>query len=200
MNTAAKQFSVKANENFNMSVEGAAEKININDMCFEPFDINSIRTGSDLEYACQQVYSKSPDNLQPLKEVITRQLEQGDPNKFQMFKVVSPAKPDEESQVDLLNPRLGENKVHFFKIKTKEMLYLGQPVVTIFIREKTKQVKNMLDQVVLREENVKRQQAETFTSLVSHEIRTPLNSTIFFLKLILTLILKYPNLPEAFVN
>ena len=73
-----------------------------------------------------------------------------------MFKVVSTAKLDEESLVNLLNPRLGENKVNFLKIKTKEMLYLGQPVVTIFIREKTKQVKIMLNQVVLREENVKR--------------------------------------------
>ena len=47
---------------------------------------------------------------------------------------------------------------------------------------------------------MKRQQAETFTSLVSHEIRTPLTSTTFFLKLMLDLLLKYPNLPEAFVN
>ena len=34
VNTAAKQFSVKANESFNMSVAGAAEKIDINAMCF----------------------------------------------------------------------------------------------------------------------------------------------------------------------
>ena len=34
VNTAAKQFSVKANESFNMSVAGAAEKIGINAMCF----------------------------------------------------------------------------------------------------------------------------------------------------------------------
>ena len=80
-----------------MSVEGATEPINIRANCFSPFDINSIRTGNDLDYAREQVYSKSPDNLQPLKEVITRQLEQGDTNKFEMFKVVSPAKPDEES-------------------------------------------------------------------------------------------------------
>ena len=55
-----------------MSVEGATEPINIRANCFSPFDINSIRTGNDLDYAREQVYSKSPDNLQPLKEVITR--------------------------------------------------------------------------------------------------------------------------------
>lgn len=36
------------------------------------------------------------------------------------------------------------------------MLYLGIPVVTIFIRDKTKHVKNLLDQVVLRGEKAKR--------------------------------------------
>ena len=80
------------------------------------------------------------------------------------------------------------------------MFYLGKPVVTIFFHDKTKQVQNLLNQITLREEKVKRQQAESFSSLVSHEIRTPLNSVIFFLRLILTLILSYPELPEQFVQ
>ena len=122
-----------------MSVEGTTEPINIRANCFSPFDINSIRTGNDLEHAHEQVFSRStPENLQTLREVIARQLEEDVVNGFQMFKVVAPAKPSEESQVDLLDSKRGENKVNFFKIKTKQMLYLGLPVVTIFIREKTK--------------------------------------------------------------
>ena len=118
-----------------MSVEGTTEPINIRANCFSPFDINSIRTGNDLEHAHEQVFSRStPENLLTLREVIARQLEEDVVNGFQMFKVVAP----EESQVDLLDSKRGENKVNFFKIKTKQMLYLGLPVVTIFIREKTK--------------------------------------------------------------
>ena len=79
------------------------------------------------------------------------------------------------------------------------MLYLGKPVVTIFFRDKTKQVENLLNQITLRKEKMKQQQAKSFSSLVSHEIRTPVNTVIFFLRLILTLILSYPELPEQFV-
>ena len=45
---------------------------------------------------------------------------------------------------------------------------------------------------------MKQQQAVSFSSLVSHEIRTPLNSAIFFLRLILTMIITCPELPEQF--
>lgn len=80
------------------------------------------------------------------------------------------------------------------------MMYLGKPVVTIFLQEKTKPVNNLFKQIAYQEEKVKRQQAESFTSLVSHEMRTPLNNTIFFLNLILTNVQKYPNLASEFVK
>ena len=35
---------------------------------------------------------------------------------------------------------------------------------------------------------------------MSHEIRTPLNSVLFFIHLILSLLLTYPDLPEKFVQ
>ena len=78
------------------------------------------------------------------------------------------------------------------------MLYLGNPALTIFVRDKTKQVENLFTQIALREEKVKRQQAESFSSLISHETRTPLNSAVFFLRMILTLIQSYPGLPKTF--
>ena len=40
---------------------------------------------------------------------------------------------------------MAANNVNFIKIKIKKMLYLGLPVVTIFIRDRTKQVKTLLD-------------------------------------------------------
>ena len=61
-------------------------------------------------------------------------------------------------------------------------------------------MENLFNQITLREEKVKRQQAESFSSLVSHEIRTPLNSVLFFIHLILSLLLTYPDLPEKFVQ
>ena len=69
VNTAAKWFNVKKNESFSMSVTGAGstEPINIKAKCFSPFDLNSIRTGSDPEHAHEQVYSRSLENLQSLK-------------------------------------------------------------------------------------------------------------------------------------
>lgn len=45
----------------------------------------------------------------------------------------------------MLDSNQGENKVNFLKIKTKKMHYLGQPVVTIFLSEKNKKVKTLLD-------------------------------------------------------
>ena len=75
---------------------------------------------------------------------------------------------------------------------------MGKPVLTIYIRDKTKQVETLFSQITLQEEKVKRQQANSFSSLVSHEIRTPLNSVMFFLRLILNLILSYPQLPPKF--
>ena len=61
---------MKANENFRMTVSGATTFIDINAKCFSPFDISSIKTGDDSEQVCEQLYSTTPADMKPLKQVI----------------------------------------------------------------------------------------------------------------------------------
>lgn len=70
----------------------------------------------------------------------------------------------------------------------------------IYIRQKTKQIMTLIAQKAQHCEKIKRQQAETFTSLVNHEICSPINSTLICVSLILDLVHKFENLPLAFVS
>ena len=73
----------------------------------------------------------------------------------------------------------------YFELRVKRQTHIGIPAVAVYVRNRTKKVREKLHSLLRREEIHSRQQAENFSSVISHEMRTPLLNIIFFLKRVL---------------
>ena len=62
------------------------------------------------------------------------------------------------------------------------------PATAIYIRDVTKKIERLFQDLVHQEEKIKSLQSITFTSSLSHEMRTPLASLLFFLKHVMAMV------------
>ena len=77
-------------------------------------------------------------------------------------------------------------------MQIKRQVYVGKPVIALYIRDKTEHVHEKLLMMQFKEESQMKQQAESFTSTISHEMRTPILTIIFFLQQIMDMLNTIP--------
>ena len=86
-------------------------------------------------------------------------------------------------------------------MQVKRQFYGGRPALALYIRDKTKRVREKLYRMKRQEEYQLAQQIESFTSTISHELRTPIVTILFFLQRVISVITAEPldrhELPEA---
>ena len=76
----------------------------------------------------------------------------------------------------------------YFELTVKRQTYIGRPAVAVYVRNRTKKIKEKLFRMLRREEVNSKQQAENFSSVISHEMRTPILNIIFFLRRVMTIL------------
>ena len=74
----------------------------------------------------------------------------------------------------------------------KRQLYGGRPALALYIRDKTKRVREKLYRMKRQEDYQLSQQIESFTSTISHELRTPIMTVLFFLQRVMSIITANP--------
>jgi len=82
------------------------------------------------------------------------------------------------------------------EMQVKRQIYVGKPVIALYIRDKTKRVHEKLLMMERKEETQMKQQVESFTSTISHEMRTPILTIIFFLQQVMEMLHSIPFDPR----
>ena len=76
----------------------------------------------------------------------------------------------------------------FVKIKIKQQIYSGEPVLVVFISDLTNKVYNEMKNKKENEEKTELHIAQSQSSTVSHELATPLSSIIYFVKTLMMML------------
>ena len=73
-------------------------------------------------------------------------------------------------------------KYQFIEMQVKKQMYMGKPVIALYMRDKTQRVYEQLLTMKRNEEIQTQTQVESFTSTISHEMNTPILTLIIFIK------------------
>ena len=132
----------------------AEDEIGIEEKRFTPYDITKLKMATDQEKLPSDIFKDEENKRISIKQIIDEP-EFDKPINFKVITAEEIAYQDENEQANLLAESKNEN-VRFVRVKTKNCLYQGFPAIALFINDKTKKVRSLIDQIALQEERIKR--------------------------------------------
>ena len=132
----------------------AEDEIGIEEKRFTPYDMAKLKMATDQEKLPSDIFKDEENKRISIKQILDEP-EFDKPINFKVITAEEIAYQDENEQANLLAESKNEN-VRFVRVKTKNCLYQGFPAIALFINDKTKKVRSLIDQIALQEERIKR--------------------------------------------